>query len=37
MLLMPWWTPAVLALTYVAATLILRLIPKPPPRRPKQR
>jgi len=27
-LLMPWWTPAVLALTYVAGTLILRLIPK---------
>ena len=26
--LMPWWTPAVLALMYVAGTLILRLIPK---------
>jgi len=34
--LMPWWAPAVLALTYVAATFILRLIPKSPPRRPKR-
>ena len=35
--LMPWWTPAVLALMYVAGTLILRLIPRSVANAPEQR